>query len=351
MKTFPGKLTGIIVVLVAVLALTACQSAQPTSTVSPSLNGSPSLTGQSSPTGQPSPSNPPSQNQVVSIKLNLQQGETYGLETTMTQTIYQTVEGESQVITQTYRIGYSVQVVKVEPNGNIAARAQFSSIAMKMNAPGMGEIAYDSASTTTSTSPETQAVGAVFGAMVGKSFSMTITPTGTVQNVTGLEELVNSILDSLGLSEEELASSKQTLEQQFSAEAQQEAWSSSLDYLPSGPVSVGQSWKKQASLAQGFPILLETSYSLKDLKSGVATIDVSSTIQSATDANMDLQGLGISYQLSGTQVGTIQVRLSTGWIAKASMQQSISGTIGAKIGDQELSWPMSIETQIEEESQ
>jgi hypothetical protein len=339
MKTFPGKFTGIIVVLVAVLALAACQSAQPTSTVSPS------------PTGQPSLSDSPSQNQVVSIKLNLQQGETYGLQTTMTQTIHQTIEGESQVIAQTYRIGYSVNVAKVEPNGNIVARAQFSSVAMKMNAPGLGEIAFDSASTTTSTSPETQAIGAVFGAMVGKGFSMTITPTGAVQNVTGLEELVNSILDSLGLSAEEFASSKQTLEQQFSAEAQQDAWSSSLDYLPSGPVSVGQSWKKQASLSQGFPILLDTSYTLKDLKGGIATIDVSSTIQSATDASMDLQGLGISYQLSGTQTGTIQVRLDTGWIAKSSMQQSISGTIGAKIGDQELSWPMSIETQIAEESQ
>lgn len=345
MKTFPGKFAGMIVVLVAVLALAACQSAQPTSTVSSSPTGS------ASPTGQPSPSVSPSQNQVVSIKLNLQQGETYGLKTTMTQTIHQTIESESQVITQTYKIGYSVNIAKVEPNGNIVARAQFSSVAMKMNAPGLGEIAYDSASTTTSTSPETQAIGAVFGAMVGKGFSMTITPTGAVQNVTGLEELVNSILDSLGLSAEEYASSKQTLEQQFSAQAQQDAWSNSLDYLPSGPVSVGQSWKKQASLAQGFPILLDTSYRLKDLKGGIATIDVSSTIQSATDAGMDLQGLGISYQLSGTQVGTIQVRLDTGWIAKASMQQSISGTIGAKFGDQELSWPMSIETQIEEESQ
>jgi hypothetical protein len=345
MKTFPAKFAGIIVVLVAVLALAACQSAQPTLTVSPSPTGS------SSPTGQPSPSDSPSQNQAVSIKLNLQQGETYGLQTTMTQTIHQTIEGESQVIAQTYRIGYSVNVAKVEPNGNIVARAQFSSVAMKMNAPGLSEIDYDSASTTTSTSPETQAIGAVFGAMVGKGFSMTITPTGAVQNVTGLEELVNSILDSLGLSAEEYASSKQTLEQQFSAQAQQDAWSSSLDYLPSGPVSVGQSWKKQASLSQGFPILLDTSYTLKDLKGGIATIDVSSTIQSATDASMDVQGLGISYQLSGMQTGTIQVRLDTGWIAKASMQQSISGTIGAKIGDQELSWPMSIETQIEEESQ
>ncbi|MCX5973588.1 MAG: DUF6263 family protein [Coprothermobacterota bacterium] len=345
MKRFPGKFTGMIVVLVAVLVLAACQSAQPTSTISPSPTGS------SSPTGQPNPSVSPSQNQVVSIKLNLQQGETYGLKTTMTQTIHQTIESESQVITQTYKIGYFVNVTKVEPNGNIVARAQFSSVAMKMNAPGMGEIDYDSASTTTSTSPETQAIGAVFGAMVGKGFSMTITPTGAVQNVTGLEELVNSILDSLGLSAEEYASSKQTLEQQFSAQAQQDAWSNSLDYLPSGPVSVGQSWKKQASLAQGFPILLDTSYRLKDLKGGIATIDVSSTIQSATDAGMDLQGLGISYQLSGTQAGTIQVRLDTGWIGKASMQQSISGTIGAKFGDQELSWPMSIETQIEEESQ
>jgi len=345
MKTFPGKFAGMIVVLVAVLALAACQSAQPALTVSPSPTGSPSQT------GQPSINDSPSQNQVVNIKLNLQQGETYGLKTTMTQTIYQTIEGESQVITQTYRIGYSVNVATVEPNGNIVARAQFSSVAMKMNAPGLGEIAFDSASTTTSTSPETQAIGAVFGAMVGKGFSMTITPTGAVQNVTGLEELVNSILDSLGLSAEELASSKQTLEQQFSAEAQQDAWSNSLAYLPSGPVSVGQSWKKQASLSQGFPILLDTSYTLKDLKGGFATIDVSSTIQSATDASMDLQGLGISYQLSGTQTGTIQVRLDTGWIANASMQQSISGTIGAKIGDQELNWPMRIETQIAEESQ
>src|SRR5450756_1842450 len=70
----------------------------------------------------------------------------------------------------------------------------------------------------------------------------------------------------LGLAAEEYASNKQTLEQQFSAQAQQDAWSSSLDYLPSGPVSVGQSWKKQASLSQGFPILLDTSYTLKDLQ-------------------------------------------------------------------------------------
>ena len=75
---------------------------------------------------------------------------------------------------------------------------------------------------------------------------------------------------------------------------------------------------------------LDSTYKLTARKEGTAVVTVSSKILPNKDAEpMEMPGMKMkmSWSLSGSQKGTMQIDERTGWTKEAEMVQEMSGTI------------------------
>ena len=89
---------------------------------------------------------------------------------------------------------FRTTVESVAADGSTVLREVIESMRMNVESP-MGKIAFDSASKgAPSTNPAEAALANVFAALIGQSFLVTLSPTGTVQKVDGFSRVMENIL-------------------------------------------------------------------------------------------------------------------------------------------------------------
>ena len=96
---------------------------------------------------------------------------------------------------------------------------------------------------------------------------------------------------------------------------------------------------------------LESTYTLKDRKSGIAVIDVVSKISTNPAGKpMQVGPMTMTYEISGDRKGQLEIDEASGWTVSSRYTQQIAGTIKAEGGPQgTMSFPISgtIITRIE----
>ena len=275
----------------------------------------------------------------LDLRLRLGQGKSYSTKMVADQTITQTIQGQTQEIKQTIGMAYTYDVKKVESDGSAQVDIAYDWILYSQDGP-MGKSEYDS-SNPPATLPDA-ALG--YAALLGKGFSMTVTPLGEVTGVQGIDALLWGILDTLnvpaGSTRDALL---ENLQAQFGEEAMKESFEKATAIYPEKPVAVGDSWSKKLVLAMGMPMIVDNTWTLKSRKDGVAFVDVKSTIAPNPDAKpMEISGMTVSYEVSGDQNGTLELDEATGWPLRSNMTQNLSGQISAA----GMTWPITIVSDI-----
>ncbi|MGB9722517.1 MAG: DUF6263 family protein [Chloroflexia bacterium] len=290
---------------------------------------------------------PASPAEKVTLRYHLQKGQTYSLRMNMEQKITQSLLGQNIVVNQTLGLDMHYDVQDVDAPGNMTGRVTIGAVRYRMESP-MGKIEYDSQKPTPA-DPTSQ----VLSALVGASFTMKISPTGEVLEVSGIQEMVEEVLgrlDTLGASRDELM---QTLGQWMDEKGLVQTTGLSTAVYPDHPVAVGESWSQETSGGGIGAIALatHTTWTLRSRQGGVSTIEIRSTVQSAPGAApMEMMGIQVTYDIGGTQNGTMQVDETTGWIVHAEVNQNLEGKIAVKGGGQGIpegmNWPITIESVI-----
>lgn len=283
----------------------------------------------------------------ISLRYNLQKGQTYPLRVNMEQKISQTLMGQEIAVNQTLGLDVRYDIQEVDAQGNMTARVTIEGLRYRMESP-MGNIEYDSRKGAAA-DPTAQ----VFGALVGAGFTLKMSPTGEVQEVSGVEEMVEGILerlDTLGASQDQLM---QTLGQWLDEKGLAQTTGLNTVVYPDYPVAVGEAWSKEISGGgMGVVVLqINNTWTLRSCQGGVCTIEVRSTAQSASGAApIEMMGIQVSYDISGEQGGTMQVDQATGWIVHADLRQNLKGKVAVKGEGQGIpsgmNWPITIESVI-----
>jgi hypothetical protein len=98
-------------------------------------------------------------------------------------------------------------------------------------------------------------------------------------------------------------------------------------WRPERGVAIGDTWEGDHAVSYGYPMKIHTHYTLRDVKDGIAYIELESDISPNPDAGPTwFGGMKVAQSLSGKQTGTIEVDVETGWTMKTVFEQEFSGT-------------------------
>lgn len=278
----------------------------------------------------------------VNLRLNLEPGRSYGLEMTVKQHIVQTIQGNRQEMDQEMSTGYLFEVKEVDGEGNLIAAGTYKWVSMKQKNP-MATTEYDS---RTGEEPA-DATGRIFSVMVDRGFQVKFTPEGRVLEVSGMNEIVDAMMDESGVPpgpmKDNLASQ---LKRQVGNKAMKDNFDKTFNMFAGHPVGTGEKWSKEVNVSAGFPMVVDTTWTLKELRGGNACIDVKGDFRTEEDATMESGPMTMGVELTGNQKGSIEVDMDSGWVTSGRLEQDISGTLTVISGpglSGGTSWPISIE--------
>jgi hypothetical protein len=275
----------------------------------------------------------------VQLRFKPQMGDAYKVQMVAEQQISQTLEGETMDVVQTIGMGFTYNVTEVDANGNAWVDVVYDSARLDQSSPS-GDVSYDSANP-----PEEVPPGALgFSALVGKGFRMKISPEGEIIEVTGLDTMINDMLDDMGITDEALLEQlRQSISEQYDADAMREQMGNTVINYPDGPVRIGDTWTETTTSGGQFPVQAESVYTLQEYQDGIATIGMTSTVSINPNAEpQSIAGMELVYNLSGEQEGVMLINVETGWTAGATITQTMSGDMTISSGGTDMTIPMSI---------
>jgi hypothetical protein len=278
---------------------------------------------------------------AVQLQLKLPKGKTYYEKTTVDQHITQTIMGQSQTINMTFGLGTKLDVLDVDSAGNTRIRYTYLWCMSKQTGP-MGTQTYDSAQQST------PPLGMeALAAILNQSYTIKLSPKGKVLEVEGTEQMKAAVMKKMppGAEAGPMGNIVSTLVEK---QGIKETTESMMGFYPDKPVEVGQSWSEKKTLTTGFGRIEEVKWTLQKQEAGVATIAQTTTFRSDPAAPpMDVQGMKLKMDVSGTGEATIRVAEATGLLQMEQGHSLIKGEIKmgeAAPGQPPMSIPITFDT-------
>jgi hypothetical protein len=261
----------------------------------------------------------------VELKLRLKAGESHEMKMTQTQDIAQTMNGSEFKMTQTQEMVMSIDCIGVDANGNMDVKMTYKAMKIVMEGP-MGKMEFDSAkpkATDANTPPQEKMMASLFAAMIGSEFQMKIKPTGETSDIRGISEMMKK------LKGDSASPMGDVIGKMFNEDQVKDMTGNMMNMYPAEPVAVGDSWYETKSINFMMPIDVDTTYMLKGVKDGTATIDMVSKMDMGDSSKPIVidPNNKMSMQLSGTINGTSLVDLATGMAKKTDMTMNFSGML------------------------
>ena len=247
---------------------------------------------------------------------------------------------------QKMAMDFAFDVQKVDEAGDATIKVIFQGISAEMESP-MSETSYDAANPTEVDRPMMKG----FAAIAGESYTMVVSESGKVKKVEGVKEMMSRIIESFELPDGQAKEiMKKRFENMFGDQAAAEMMGQWFSMIPDRPVGVGDAWTKTISITAGMPMTIDSKWTLKERKGGVAVLAVESVLKSNPDAGpMEMGPMKITMDISGEQSGTYELDESTGWIVRYRITQKISGEQiieGGPAQDGSMTIPLAMEVII-----
>lgn len=159
-----------------------------------------------------------------------------------------------------------------------------------------------------------QSINRIFGAVKGQSFTMKVNAEGKISEVTGFEQMANSIADSMHLDSTKRKQMLQAFLQQFNEKSVKGQFERFLFIFPNKEVRVGDSWNKTTETSGVIDARYNSEYTVTDIEGDMVTIVEKTVIDTDKPET----------KLKGEVKGTLIVDSRSGLVVKAD--QDISAT-------------------------
>ncbi len=246
----------------------------------------------------------------------------------------------------TSNTGYRFQVVEKQEFTS-TLDVNFESFKLKIKTPTTN-FQYNSKKSEEQSSP----LAVFYQKLLGQKFKLIIKRNGKVLTVSGLDNWMAAILDSLGLNDDELRRKIINSFNQFYAEKMlRHSFDRIFHVLPPEPIALTESWEATEKEATNyFPIQKNVKWTCTDLSHTKVTLEGYSKF-ATTDSISLLEQLNIQgkYHFWGIETSNYEIDPQTGWILSAKRllylksRTSVSGP-GSKNNPLEV--PVKIQRQI-----
>ncbi len=265
----------------------------------------------------------------VELQLNLEKGKTYTQKVVVDNLTKQSMMGQTMEITTN---ATAVTYMELTESGADADTYQIWYGEIGMGMSGMGQ--NQSFTSDTASLEMVDPMSKVLAGLSDKKFSAKITRKGIVQEVMGLEEMVKKATEGMPggpAASEQISGS-------FGDDGLAKNLETTTDIFPDGEVKEGDSWTKTQYTSTGLPLISTTTYTLKTMVDGVATIEVSAVLETDPEnAQTSMQGLDATQFYEGTRSGTLTMDVTSGWVTAGNLKDDIVGSItiapGAQVPD------------------
>lgn len=320
------------------LFLTSCGGDKANAGAGGDNTGKPSSSGAPA-SGLVSNDNPSGNGESVRLKVNLNQGDKIVFEMTTAQDISQSMMGQEMNIQQTIGMGYTMEVTA--KNGDVVSiKNTYDWMQYEMGGmPGLSGMNFDSRE-----EGQSGIMADIMGGMIGKSFMMDLAGNGQVSNVSGTDAILASMMD--GVSDPaQKAQMEAQMEQQFGEEAMAKSMEQMFTQYPDKDLKVGDTWSQKSNVASGYPMIVETTYTVKSINASAneVVVNVDGSIATEEGATMESGGMNMEVNLSGTQGGDLVINSVNGLPKSGKLKQDIKGDM--KVMGQEV--PMTIKSDID----
>jgi hypothetical protein len=250
-------------------------------------------------------------------------GDVHHVSVTLDQTIDQTVREVAQQTKQTVVVTYSLTVEDANETGNATLSIHYDSVILRAPKTPAGPVEYDSANPPGQV-PE---MASALAALVGQEYSFTLDRTGKVTQVRGAEKLLENVLHHLSIpaGATRIAAEK-VLRQQLGEPELKQNLENLFAPLPDHPVAIGDSWSHTSQMNLGFPMSVQSTYTLQGREGGVAIIEVTGSAATLANPAMNLGTMKMNYELKGEQSGSIRILEESGWTKAGEMSQHLNGS-------------------------
>ena len=277
-------------------------------------------------------------NAKILLSLQLKPGQSFLLNTSTEITALSAWPGRATDIQQTVTFGIGLRVLSVDADGAYNIEMTYRYIRLKMQGDGVN-IEYDSDHPPTQLDLKdnlNQAVSAaMFGALKATVLTMKMSPTGHVREVKGVEEawarMIEVIEDMEVLQEPQRQMALKVMENSKVqiGEENKTRVRTALALFSEKPVGIGDSWQSPVSTDKAATSQTDSFYTLKSRQKGIATIVVGSQFRQTSAARADNPMLP-EINMTGTQIGTIEIDEATGITRSGQMTVLNTGSITLK---------------------
>lgn len=257
--------------------------------------------------------------QKVDMKLNLEKGKKYTQKTDVENITKQTMMGQVMEINTT--ASSTTYMELSEDNGSTDTyKIWYGDVGMSMSGMGQSQTFTSDTSSLETVDPMSK----VLAGLTDKKFDAKITEKGMVEEVMGLEELVETATTGMAggpAMAEQVASS-------FGDDGLAKNLELTTDIFPEKTVKVGSSWTKEQFTSTGLPIVAATTYTLQSVENGTAIVNVVSKLSTdPNNASTEMQGMQATQYYEGERKGSLNVDVATGWVTSGTLKDDIVGSI------------------------
>lgn len=152
-----------------------------------------------------------------------------------------------------------------------------------------------------------------FDNIIGKSVILTLSKDNEITGVTGFEEFMNDQAQD--------SASKEMMKTMFSKDQFNSMFGMMFNMYPKNPVKVGESWSGETKVKMAnMDMKIKNRYKLLSVKEGLAEISIDGIIEAAGEM---AQAAGMKMDMSGTQKGTIIIRMDNGYLHNSSYKMDM----------------------------
>lgn len=278
------------------------------------------------------------------LRLHLKKGDVFNQRMNTVSDVTQNLFGQQVEMKNEMTGELRYEIVAVE-NGNYVMDVSYTKLEMSVKSP----MTQTNMSGSSDTPGADNLFSPMLSAMTGKTFRVTMTPSGRTVSVEGMEKIFDAILEQDSFSSLPPEAAEQLLKQiknSYGGDSFKSNMQTGMAAFPETPVSVGDSWTEESHIKTGIDMNMRIKYTLTGKTADHILITAETEIETGGEP-AEMNGIAVLYKLKGNMASEIRLNHKTLWTEYSAGKMNMEGTIVIPKSEQvptDMTIPLTMQT-------